>query len=239
MTEPHIVHFASVSSTQDAARELILGETGAKEEPCPIGTVIVADVQEKGRGRRGREWMSPRGGLYASIIMENDPLLPLRVGVGVTRALQDIGIDALLKWPNDVIVRERKIGGILIEALLERAIVGIGVNIEQAPLPAATCICEERKEAISRDELLRSILCNIKMAYCGDIVDEYRALCSTIGRDVTVTVGNETMMGNVVGVDQSGCLVLKMGDEIRIIHSGECNHIETLSVWRDPADVLG
>lgn len=239
MTDKRIIHLMSVSSTQDEARKLVLREAEPEGRACPIGTVIVADTQESGRGRRNREWVSPTGGLYTSIIMKNDTHLPLRVGVAVARALREWSIDALLKWPNDVIVSERKIAGILIEAMSDRAIVGIGVNIEHAPLTTATCANDETASSGTRDELLAAILHEIEKTYEIDVIDTYRALCTTLGRDVTVTVGDETMAGRVHGIDRSGALVLKTDDKTRIINSGECNHVETLSAWRDPAEVLG
>jgi len=239
VADTRIVHLTTVSSTQDAARELVIRESEPEGGIRLIEAVIVADTQESGRGRRNSEWVSPLGGLYASIIMKNDTHLPLRVGVAVARALREWSIDALLKWPNDAIAGGRKIAGILIEAMSDRAIVGIGVNIKHAPLPTATCANDEMASSGTRDELLAAILREIEKTYEIDVIDAYRALCTTIGRDVTVTIGEKTIAGHVQGIDRSGALILKTENEICIINSGECHHVETLSVWRDPADMLG
>jgi len=214
-----IVHAARVSSTQDMAREMM---------PRELGTVIVADAQEKGRGRRGHVWLSPRGGLYASIILRSDPLLSLRVGVAVARALQQAGIVARLKWPNDVLVAGKKIAGILIEVADGTAIVGIGVNIDSAPLSEATCIVSETRVPITRDALLHSILQEIKITYEEDIIEAYRVLCATLGRRVRVSIaaGNE-VTGIALGIDRDGHLLVDDGEATRTIVGGDCVHLGT------------
>ena len=198
--------------------------------PREIGTVIIADAQKKGRGQHGHVWLSPRGGLYASIILRSDPLLSLRAGVGVARALRGLGIGAGLKWPNDVLVADKKIAGILIEVSDETAIVGIGVNIDSAPLAESTCITAETDRIIVRDELILSILHEIETSYVEDVIKAYRALCVTIGENVAIDVGHETVAGRAIDVDESGHLLLKTRGELRIISSGECSHLDVLNL---------
>ena len=107
---PLVVHrFREVGSTQDEARRL-LGSGDARP-----GHVVVADEQRAGRGRFGRDWLSPTGGLYATFLLEGDPAIAVASGVAVAQALTRLGVDARLKWPNDVLVEGRKLGGILIE----------------------------------------------------------------------------------------------------------------------------
>ena len=218
--EPNVIHLATVTSTQDVARAMT---------PRRVGAVIIADVQEKGRGRRGHVWLSPRGGLYVSIVMRSDPLLSLRAGIAVAHALQRLGIDARLKWPNDVLVKGKKIAGILIEASGGTAIVGIGVNIESAPLAGSTCIAAEAGRIIARDDLVLSIVQEMDTSYLEDILKTYRKLCATIGKDVAITMGNEKVSGLVVDVDEGGHLLLKTAEELRIISSGECAHLDVHS----------
>ena len=214
----HIVHIDRVSSTQDVAREMT---------PQELGTVIVADVQAKGRGRRGHVWLSPRGGLYASIILRSDPLVSLRVGVAVARALDQIGVTALLKWPNDVLVAGKKIAGILIEASGETAIVGIGVNIDSAPLPEATCIVNETGGLITRDDLLHLILHALEMTYEDDIIEAYRPLCATLGQAVGVNIAaGEQVTGIALGIDRDGHLLVDDGENTHIIVGGDCVHLD-------------
>ncbi len=222
-----IIRYEQVSSTQEIARELALSGTGE-------GSVIIAEVQEHGRGRHGRTWLSPRGGLYASIILRSDPLLPLRVGVAIVRALREINISAMLKWPNDVLVRERKIAGILIEAVEQWAIVGIGVNIEQAPLATATCVRGETGEPVTRDRLVRSILKNLEGVLSGEIVEAYEALSATIGREVRIEIegaeGARVICGRAIGIDRVGRLLVEAEGTCHTIVSGECIHLRSPAV---------
>jgi len=103
-----IIHHDCVSSTQSVAKKLL-------SPGISVGTVVVADKQEQGRGRLDRTWLSPAGGLYASIILQADPLISLRAGIAVAKGLRELGIKAELRWPNDVMVEGKKIGGILVE----------------------------------------------------------------------------------------------------------------------------
>ena len=216
--ELNVIHLATVTSTQDVARAMT---------PRRVGTVIIADVQEKGRGRRGHVWLSPRGGLYVSIVMRSDPLLSLRAGIAVARALQKLGIDARLKWPNDVLVHEKKIAGILIEASEGMAIVGIGVNIDSVPLPEATCVECETKRSVTRDEVLQSILQEIETACGEDIIKTYRELCCTIGRKVRIiTAAGKEIMGNALGIDRDGHLLVDDGKNKHMIVGGDCEHLD-------------
>jgi len=222
-----IIRYEQVSSTQEIARELALSGTGE-------GSVIIAEIQEHGRGRHGRIWLSPQGGLYASIIMRPDPLLPFRVGVAIARALREVDISATLKWPNDVLVRERKIAGILIEAVEQWAIVGVGVNIEQAPLATATCVRGETSEAVTRDRLVRSILKKLEGVLSGEIVEAYEALSATIGREVRIEIegaeGARVICGRAIGIDGVGRLLVEAEGICHTIVSGECIHLRSPAV---------
>ncbi len=222
-----IIRYEQVSSTQELARELALSGTGE-------GSVIIAEVQEHGRGRHGRAWLSPRGGLYASIIMRPDPLLPLRVGVAIARALREISISAMLKWPNDVLVRERKIAGILIEAVEQWAIVGIGINMEQTPLATATCVRGEASEAVTSDRLMRSILKKLEGVLSGEIVEDYEVLSATIGREVRIEIegaeGESVICGRAIGIDRVGRLLVEAKGTRHTIVSGECIHLRSPAV---------
>jgi BirA family transcriptional regulator, biotin operon repressor / biotin---[acetyl-CoA-carboxylase] ligase len=213
-----IVHIDRVSSTQDAAKKMTW---------LTLGEAIVADVQDRGRGQRGHEWISPLGGLYASIILHSDPLLAVRAGVALARALQQLEIDARLKWPNDILVAGKKIAGILIEAKGKTAIVGVGVNIDRTPVPNSTCVIHHTDSRTSPDKLLHSILHNLEITYKQDVLEAYRDLCTTLGHIVEVSVGDKTIAGNATSIDRLGHLILKTESRLRIIHSGECSHLST------------
>lgn len=134
---PEVVRLARVGSTMDALHDL--AQTGA-----PPGTAVVAEVQDSGRGSRGRTWASPRGGLWLSVLARPSEggleLLSLRVGLAVAGVLARMGLgDQLrLKWPNDLMLGERKTGGILCEARWQGATpawvaIGVGLNVANAP----------------------------------------------------------------------------------------------------------
>ncbi len=216
-----IRHFGRISSTQDIAKELV--SSGVK-----VGTVIVADEQEHGRGRFGRIWLSPKGGLYASLILDSSPLLPLHVGIAVAEALRAVGINAMLKWPNDVLVGEKKIAGILIEIVDERAIVGIGVNLATSPMKTATSVAQETSVEVSRDDLLELILQRFTSTPPDTILDRYRALSATIGQAVRVEVagsaGPGLIVGRAVGLDSTGRLLVTAGEAVYSVTAGECIH---------------
>lgn len=220
-----ILRLGQVSSTQDALRSLLeRGEaTGATE-----GTVIVAETQEAGRGRRGRRWRSPRGGLYVSILLHSDPLLSLMAGLAVARALRDEGIDARLKWPNDVLVGEKKIAGILVEAVRGWALVGIGVNVSEVPLPTATSAEAETGREVSLEVLLERILRHLGQAR-ERVLPAYRELCSTIGRRVLVESGvgptRRRLTGLARGVDPLGRLLVEAEEGLEAVAAGSCRHL--------------
>lgn len=137
VASPEIVRVAAVPSTMDAVHELAQG--GA-----PAGTAVVAQVQTAGRGSRGRTWTSPRGGLWLSVLARPASagleVLSLRAGLTVAERLDDLGAETYvrLKWPNDLMVGERKVGGILCEARWQGAalawvVIGLGLNVANPP----------------------------------------------------------------------------------------------------------
>lgn len=134
----HVYAFGKVDSTNDAAREL------AEEEDVPSRTVVVAREQREGKGRKGRSWHSPAGkGLYLSMVFRpdtagNPEILPLVAGLGLVRQLDRAfpGLEPRVKWPNDLMVDDRKAGGVLSEAAWSEGgvrflVVGIGINVRE------------------------------------------------------------------------------------------------------------
>ena len=213
-----IIHYVCVSSTQSVAKKLLsLG--------IPTGTVIVADKQEQGRGRLDRTWISPAGGLYASIILQVEPLISLRAGIAVAKGLRELGIEAKLRWPNDVMVEEKKIGGILIEVSGSRAIVGMGVNLVPVPLESATCVARETCVHITRDQLLALILQWMEPSLSGKVVQEYRALSATIGHVICVESKRGKLVGKAIGIDVAGRLLVESAGVVHVISSGDCSNL--------------
>jgi BirA family biotin operon repressor/biotin-[acetyl-CoA-carboxylase] ligase len=223
-------------STNDDARDLAIA--GA-----PEGTVVLAREQTKGRGRLGRAWESPSGGVYASLVLRpqvelpDAVVLPLVVGLGVARALERFGVVALLKWPNDLLAPDgRKLAGVLLEGLSEGwrvswVVAGIGVNVRQAPLGSDSASLDElgdRKAGLA--EVTAAVLEGVGEAYeswrsggFAPLREEYGARAWLSGRDVTVSdaSGRVIAAGPVRGIDEQGRLLVDSAAGVVPISSGE------------------
>ncbi len=209
------------------------------------GEVLLAEAQTAGRGRRGREWMSPFGrNLAMSMGVRIDrPLreigaVGLAVGIAVAGALTELGVkDAKLKWPNDIVVDRRKLCGILIElpAAKEPAcvVIGIGINIGGLPVLAplvdqAVADVTEHVPDASRNRLAGMVvdavynMCKQFERYgFARMRPAYNALHRCHGEDVRVIVGTEEVTGSVAGVGLDGALRLRTGSDVRSFIGGE------------------
>jgi BirA family transcriptional regulator, biotin operon repressor / biotin---[acetyl-CoA-carboxylase] ligase len=221
---PALVRLGRVDSTQTVA--FALASDGAAD-----GTVVVADSQTAGRGRRGRTWVDePGASLLTSIVLRPHldparlPGLSLAAGVAVAEALtRAAGLTARLKWPNDVLVGNRKIAGVLLESRLigsrsgpVTAILGIGVNLAQRMFPAelaqrATSVWLVSGRLVDRDVLLAALLDALadwrrRLEHRGfaPVRARWRELSDTLGRTVTV----DGVSGVAVDIDADGALVV-------------------------------
>lgn len=211
--------------------------TMAEIEECarqgaPEGTVVVAEEQTSGRGRRGRTWESaPRAGLWWSLLLRPDApphdtgWLPLVVGVGVARALRDhAGVEAGLKWPNDVLISNPdgrsapvKIAGVLAERLPDLSVVvGVGINVDHDvdELPPGAGSLRTLGLAMDRTHLLMATLTSVADAYQAwrrgdDMRPDYEHMSVTLGREVTVDLGSRTIAGRAVALGASGELIVQ------------------------------
>jgi BirA family biotin operon repressor/biotin-[acetyl-CoA-carboxylase] ligase len=188
------------------------------------GLVVVAEVQTAGRGRLDRSWVSPpRAGLTFSVLLRPDlppvrwPWLPLWTGLAVVTALRDrAGVDAELKWPNDVLVRGRKLCGVLAEVPESGAVVlGIGLNVtttqEELPDERATSLRLAGARTTDRDTLLRAVLrsLSVVLADTHAAAETYRERCGTIGRQVRVELpAGHVVEGLAEAVDEDGRLLV-------------------------------
>lgn len=216
-----IMRLGRVSSTQDVARELALSGENA-------GLVVVAETQTNGRGSRGRGWYSPKGGLYMTAVlgpMARIGLLPLLAGIAVAETINSLaGIEAELKWPNDILLRGRKVGGVIaglgwLGNEVKYVLLGIGVNLNNE-LPGylidATSISLEAGLDIDVDSFLRSFMDRLKIhlqrldVAPQEIVRSWRRLTSVLGKVIVVTDGSgEAVKGVALDVDEDGSLVLE------------------------------
>jgi BirA family transcriptional regulator, biotin operon repressor / biotin---[acetyl-CoA-carboxylase] ligase len=223
------VHEA-LGSTQQRARELAHSGT-------PHGTLVVAEVQTGGRGRLGRRWGSPKGGLWMSLVLrpEFDASLASRItqtaAVGVAKALWGIGVEARIKWPNDVLAGGKKICGILAESSAENTggpaegrrlgyvVLGVGMNADLDPADlgvpdrAVTTIRSELGRDVDLLELLRALLSNLdaelgRIEDFGAVLEDWRNLNCTLGEKVRVRRFGETLEGLAVDLSPEGALLL-------------------------------
>ncbi len=165
-----VVRLGSVGSTQDVAREL------------PVGSIVIADHQTSGRGRLDRRWEAPPGAaLLVSFVLAPNPILSLAAGVAAAEAC---GPRVRLKWPNDLLLDERKLGGILVEATREKAVCGIGINLAWSP-PGAAQLDQPRDEVFER---LRGKIKAWTAAPRHVVLGRWRELSATLGRRVRVDV---------------------------------------------------
>ena len=224
--------FREIHSTNDMAKELAL--IGAKE-----GTVLVAETQTHSKGRLGREWISPEGGLWFSLILrpkispKDASKLTLLAGVVVAKTLEKLcHLRVEVKWPNDVLIDGKKVCGILTEACtqgrrLNSVVIGFGINTNFpiSKLPAslrdsATTLREELGKEVSIEALLRALLEEMEYYYLifnkGDfetVLAEWRRLAKFLGSYVYVRSLNEKVEGWATDVDEHGALIVKLKDQ--------------------------
>jgi BirA family biotin operon repressor/biotin-[acetyl-CoA-carboxylase] ligase len=222
-----ILHYPTTPSTMDAAKQAI--KEGAAE-----GTVIITDHQTAGRGRLGREWLSPpRSSILLSIILypllEQLPRLTIAACLAVAQSIEKVtGIESTIKWPNDVLIAGKKVSGILIESdahgdRVNYAIVGIALNInlDTATIPeiseTATSLKQILGREVSRREVLLALLGEFEALYSalrrGEPIDqEWRRRLETLGKKVAVRCGDDVQEGVAEGVDEDGNLLLRHSD---------------------------
>jgi BirA family biotin operon repressor/biotin-[acetyl-CoA-carboxylase] ligase len=190
MEKPRLLHLASVTSTQDVARDL------------PIGSVVVADHQTAGRGRSSHRWEArPGTALLVSFVLPPNPLLSLAAGVAAAEAC---GRGVRLKWPNDLLLDGRKVGGILVEATPARAICGIGINLTSAPEGAGQ-LDEPRDQLLER---LRPAIELWSSAPAASLLARWRELSDTLGKKVRVELPDRVIEGTANDIDAHGALIV-------------------------------
>lgn len=225
--------YPRVDSTNDIAREL--AEQGASE-----GTAVIAREQTGGRGRLGRPWISPPGGLWLSVVLRPTlpvaqwPLLGFAGSVGAATAVEAIaGVTPQLKWPNDLVIDDRKLGGVLIEAGPAYAIAGIGINanvgldaLSSETTSSATTLLALRGQAVDLNALAREVLLQVERAYdllyqdVSALIQQWRGRSVILGRHVGVS-GTETFEGIAENVDAQGALLVRTPTGLRRVVVGD------------------
>lgn len=202
-----VIRLGTVSSTQDVARRL------------PVGTVVLADHQTAGRGRLTRHWEAQAGSaLLASWVMPAHALAPLAAGVAAATAC---GERTRLKWPNDLLLDGRKLGGILVELTGRKCVVGTGINLHWAPRGSAML-------GVDREELLKRMAPEMTRWFAAtgaEILAAWRSRSDTLGRRVRVELPDETFEGIAEDVAPDGSLIVAG----RTVPAGDVVHLKTPS----------
>lgn len=235
--ESRIIYHEQLGSTMDAAKQLA-------RKGCADFTTVIAGRQTSGRGRLDRQWFSDKGGLYFTMVLRPDlpPVLSFRVvflaSLTLARLLNEtFKIDVRVKWPNDLLVNERKICGMLSELEAEADQVtfiniGIGLNVNNDPSqiePTATSL----KMILGRNVLKKEILTRyldlfetqMQSAAYDDVIEQWKQYSVTLNRHVRVVTTREVLTGKAIDVDDTGALILRCSDgTLKTIHYGDCFH---------------
>jgi BirA family biotin operon repressor/biotin-[acetyl-CoA-carboxylase] ligase len=224
---PGCLALVSVTSTMDITHELA-------SEGAPAATVVLADEQVAGRGRQGRHWHSPRGaGIWLGYLVRparatESGVLALRVGLAIAEALMDLGVTARLKWPNDVVVEDRKLAGVLCEARwsadkLSWIAVGVGINV-LGPLPeeisSQAIALSEVDPTITRLKVLEALVPRLHVlgtepALSDDEREAFQRVDWLAGRRL-----REPVKGVASGVDPQGALLVETGKGMQRVMGG-------------------
>ncbi|MCX7715793.1 MAG: biotin--[acetyl-CoA-carboxylase] ligase [Endomicrobia bacterium] len=240
-----VYFYKTISSTMDIAKEIVNKNKDIEN------VLVIAEKQTKGKGRIKRRWFSPKGGVWFSLILKPNItpdkvfLLNYVFSLSVVNILKKYSIDAKTKWPNDVVVDDKKICGILIEAdteldRLNWCIVGVGINVNiksQFFLKhnlQATSMYELLGKKVDLNEFLKNLFHELEIQYnkfvegkIQEIISLWSLFCSTLGRKVKVITINEEIEGKVLKIHpETGALIVKtQSGEIKKILSGDCLHL--------------
>jgi len=238
-----IYYFPELKSTNIMAKEKVLHRAEGMDE----GTLIIAEKQSAGKGRLGREWFSPAGGIWLSIILYPQ-LFPsyisritLMTAVAVVKAIKICTqIESQIKWPNDILINEKKLCGILTEMnaeldIINWVVVGIGINanIDLRDFPEdiqenTISLKETSGKEISRVKLVQTFLQEFEKYYeklkrkeFSSILKEWKSCSHTLGKKIRVDIGERIITGEAIEINESGALILKKEDgELAEIISG-------------------
>ncbi|MFA6130422.1 MAG: biotin--[acetyl-CoA-carboxylase] ligase [Candidatus Omnitrophota bacterium] len=237
-----IHYFDYLVSTMDLAMQLGI-------QAAPHGTVVLAESQTKGRGRLGRGWFSPKyKGIYLSLILRPEispsasPILTLLSAVSICETIKKtVGLDAQIKWPNDVFICNKKVAGILTEMNAEVdkvnfLVIGIGLNVnndKKSLIAQATSLKEQTAEPVNRIILLQELLRRIESNYflledkgAREIIDKWRNFSLTLGRRVKIYCQDKHIEGQAVDIDQDGALLVRKDSGLmQKVFSGDVMHL--------------
>jgi len=218
-----------VDSTNEYIKQML--------EASPEGTVVLADVQTAGRGRMGRNWYSPEGGLWMSVLLDHcdNCLMPIAAGVAICEAFRTYDIRLNIKWPNDILLNRKKVAGILIEIVNGRAILGMGINLNVTHFPdelkeRASSIFMETKKHLNTQTLYEHLRLATDKYYSllkedkiDDLLVKWREHTIMLGQDVRIELPERVIVGKVLDIDRQGALIVMRADySVEHIIAGDC-----------------
>ena len=214
-----VISFDKIPSTQTYAYDMIASGRGADH------VAILADAQSAGRGRYKRTWISHHGNLYVSFIYnceERDARLSYAVGVAIAETLIAFGVVPTIKWPNDILIDDKKVSGTLIEYSGRFVIVGIGINIKTNPTVKANYKTTklDNYTNVTRDELLNKLMRNLDKWRSADFRD-VRARWTELAAGLNRNVKYRGEMVELIGINENGALVLRNGTHYMLVYGDE------------------
>ena len=236
-----VLYFDTIDSTNTKAQELA-------EKGYPSGTLVVADKQESGKGRRGRSWVSPSGtGIFMTLMIKPDinpnnaSMLTLVAALAVAKAITSVtGEEALIKWPNDIVVNGKKVCGILTEMnaqfdYINHIVVGIGINVHNESFPeeisqmASSLMIEAGGKRFHRAQIIAETMAYFEQYYdtflktqdLSALVREYDELLVNRNKSVRVLDPKEPFDGKAMGITSKGELIVDTWESRKLVSSGE------------------
>lgn len=236
-----VLYFDTIDSTNTKAQELA-------EKGYPSGTLVVADKQESGKGRRGRSWVSPSGtGIFMTLMIKPDinpnnaSMLTLVAALAVAKAITSVtGEEAMIKWPNDIVVNGKKVCGILTEMnaqfdYINHIVVGIGINVHNESFPeeisrmASSLMIEAGGKRFHRAQIIADTMSYFEQYYdtflktqdLSALVREYDELLVNMNKAVRVLDPKEPFDGKAMGITPKGELIVDTWESRKLVSSGE------------------
>jgi len=241
-------YFDSIDSTQNQAMKMASDQTNN-------GTIIIAEKQTSGKGRLGRKWISPKGGIWFSVILRPKfdisviTLFPIASALALANAIENtMGIKTELKWPNDITIKGKKVAGMLVDASIEsnkieNLILGVGINfsvevkqiekiLKDTPNFYGVASLSEQNKSVKPILLVQSFLIELEQMYdllnSGDIkkiIRDWTKKSSTIGQNIEIDTENGKIKGKAIKIDDDGALVISDNNKNMRITSGDIMHL--------------
>lgn len=243
-----IIRLTETGSTNNYTSDLV------RQSVTSDWTVVMADFQSKGRGQRGKGWISDPGenllcSVYRKLTLASKYqfFISASVALGVCNYLISKGVSASLKWPNDVVIGGRKIAGMLIEnhvafQSLEQSIIGIGLNVNQTEFPrfhwSATSMKMETGRSFDMDEVLADLLESLKVSMSESIEStllEYQKLVFGMNERCILKIGDDLIEGEIRGIDGNGALIMETNKGLKGYSNGSIQRIGSASSGFSPA----